>query len=113
MGSVAIKPPNTSSHVTGDTTLVFLPKSSCLRDLSSGTASFKGFYCRNPGTRLPKIYSVKRKGSIKGFIVVGRTSRAMPLSLHAAMPIEPWYPVPQTADFQEVAVSWNQSRSSH
>jgi hypothetical protein len=33
-------------------------------------ASFKGFYCRNPGTRMPKIYSIERKGSIKGFIVV-------------------------------------------
>jgi hypothetical protein len=38
MGSVAIKPLNVSSHVLGDMTLVFLPKSSCLRDLSSGSS---------------------------------------------------------------------------
>jgi hypothetical protein len=71
------------------------------------TVSFKGFYYINPSTRLPKIYSLERKGSIKGFIVVGRISRATPLSFHAAMPIEPWYPVANTVAFQEVAVSWD------
>jgi hypothetical protein len=46
-------------------------------------ASFKDFYCRNPGSRMPKIDSVERKGSTKGFIVVGRTYRAMPPNLHS------------------------------
>jgi hypothetical protein len=41
-------------------------------------ASFKAFHCRNPDTRMVMIYSLERKGSIKSFIVVGRTSRAIP-----------------------------------
>jgi hypothetical protein len=48
-----------------------------------GDRKFLGLYCINPGTRLPKIYRVERKGSTNGFIVVGRTSRAMPQSLHS------------------------------
>jgi hypothetical protein len=48
-----------------------------------GDRKFLGLYCRNPGTRLPKIYSGERKGSTKGFIVVRKISRAMTPSLHS------------------------------
>jgi hypothetical protein len=50
MGLVAIEPLNVSIHVTGDITLVFLPKSSCFRGLFRETlklhyiVNVKGFY---------------------------------------------------------------------
>jgi hypothetical protein len=36
--------------------------------------------------------ALKVKGSIKGFIIIEMISGAMPLSLDAVMPIEPWHP---------------------
>jgi hypothetical protein len=91
MGSVAIDPPNARSLAIADTTLVICQKAHvhgvCLgvRTSEPCTASFKGFYCRNPAQRHQWFIAFKGKGSIKGFIIIVTTSRAMTQSLHS------WY----------------------